>query len=48
MDLIITISKTSDGAKEYVQVISGDQFSVNVVLIADNVTVKDVRPKERR
>ena len=29
----ITISKTSDGKKEYLQIISADQFSTNVVLL---------------
>lgn len=41
--LTITIVKTSDGQREYVQVMSADQFTVNVVLIADKIEVKDAR-----
>jgi hypothetical protein len=29
----ITITKTADGRQEYVQIISADQFSTNIVLI---------------
>lgn len=41
--LRITITKTADGERQYVQIISGDQFTVNVVLIADEIEVKDAR-----
>jgi hypothetical protein len=29
----ITLSKTSDGKQEYLQIISEDQFTTNIVLI---------------
>jgi len=41
--LIITVSKTANGEKDYVQVISDDQFSINVVLIADEIEIRDAR-----
>ena len=43
MKLGITISPTANGDKTYLQVISEDQFSVNLVLIVDDVTVNDTR-----
>jgi hypothetical protein len=46
-DLKITISPTADGGATYVQIISGDQLSVNVVLIAKQVDLADVRPRFR-
>ena len=46
-DLRITITKTANGAHEYVQIMSGDNFTVNVVLIADRIEVIDSRPKPR-
>lgn len=41
--LTITISKTSDGLRDYVQVMSSDMVSVNVVLIADQIVLEDRR-----
>ena len=32
--LIITISKTADGQQDYMQIVSEDQFAINVVLIS--------------
>lgn len=46
--LTITVTKTSDGMAEYVQVMSDDQFAVNVVLIADKIEIRDSRPKKLR
>ncbi len=43
--LTITVSKTADGSDDYVQIMSGDQFTINVVLIAAEVEVNDSRPK---
>lgn len=43
--LHLTVSKTADGMHDYLQVVAGDQFTVNVVLIADLIEIKDVRPK---
>jgi septal ring factor EnvC (AmiA/AmiB activator) len=41
--LCITITETANGKAEYVQIISGDQVSVNVVLIADKIEINDAR-----
>lgn len=41
--LTVTISKTADGKDDYLQVLSLDQYSVNVVLISSKITLKDVR-----
>lgn len=41
--LAVTITKTADGAAEYMQITSADQFSVNIVLISPKITVKDAR-----
>lgn len=44
-DLKITLSKTADGQHDYLQIMSADQFAINIVLIAHKITVMDVRPK---
>jgi hypothetical protein len=41
--LLVTITKTADGRAEYMQVMSADQFSVNIVLISPRFTVTDAR-----
>jgi hypothetical protein len=41
--LRITVTKTSNGASDYVQIMSDDQFSVNVVLVAEGIEVADMR-----
>ena len=41
--LTITLSKTADGKHDYLQIITDDQFAINIVLIADKIDVKDVR-----
>jgi len=41
--LTITITKTADGLREYVQIMSADMFTINIVLIADQVEVEDTR-----
>lgn len=46
MKLNITITKTADGGRDYVQIMSDDCLSVNVVLVADKITVKDHRDEE--
>ncbi len=43
--LTVTISRTADGTADYLQIISADQFALNIVLISSKITVKDVRPK---
>lgn len=42
--LTIRVTKTSDGKSDYVQIMSADQFTANVVLIADEIEVLDSRP----
>lgn len=41
--LRITVTKTSDGARDYVQIMSADTISVNIVLVASLITVSDYR-----
>lgn len=41
--LTVTVSKTSDGQDDYLQIMSADQFSVNIVLISTKITVEDAR-----
>jgi hypothetical protein len=43
MKLTVTVSKTRNGKQDYLQVMSDDAVSVNVVLVADEVKVNDVR-----
>jgi len=43
----VTITKTSDGKQEYMQIISADQFSINIVLIGE-FELKDARPKKEK
>lgn len=42
MKLTITVSKTVDGAQDYLQILSGDAFSVNIVLLGE-IEVHDTR-----
>lgn len=41
--LTIQVSKTSDGSKDYVQITSPDQLSLNLVFVVEQVIVKDQR-----
>ena len=43
MKLNVTITKTSDGSRDYIQIMSDDMITVNVVLVADEIEVKDGR-----
>lgn len=44
LDLIrVTITKTSDRLGEYIQVMSHDQTSVNVVIVAKKIEIQDMR-----
>ncbi len=42
--LTITLQKTTDG-RDYVQIGDHALLSVNIVLIADEIDVKDLRPQ---
>jgi hypothetical protein len=41
--LIVTISRTTQGDADYMQIMSLDQFSTNIVLIAKVIVVDDAR-----
>lgn len=41
--LSVTVSKTKDGKNEYLQIMSDDMVSVNIVLIAKEMKIKDVQ-----
>ena len=51
-NLKLTLSKTQDGQHDYLQIVSDDQFALNVVLIAGKIEVDDRRepakPKRSR
>ena len=42
----IVLSQTSDGKKEYLQIMSEDMVSVNIVLVDDSFEIDDKRPGE--
>ena len=44
-NLNLLISKTSKGNQDYLQIMSDDYTSVNIVLVADKITVDDKRAK---
>ena len=44
--LNVTITETSDGLAEYIQIMSADLVSVNIVLIAGKIEVQDAREDE--
>ena len=46
MRLRIQVSKTSQGTQDYVQIMSDDMTSVNIVLIADRIEIEDARERK--
>ena len=46
--LAIVISKARDGVNDYVQIMSSDFMSVNVVLVAGAIEVEDGRPASKK
>jgi hypothetical protein len=42
MKLIITVQKARDG-RDYVQIMSDDQITTNIVLIAEEISIVDLR-----
>jgi hypothetical protein len=42
-EITITISKTANGKAEYLQVLSSDQFSLNLTAVSVKITVQDLR-----
>lgn len=47
MKLTITVTKTSDGLREYVQIMSEDMISINIVLIAEKMEIEDYRKAKK-
>ena len=47
MVLNVTITKTSNGLMDYIQIMSDDQISINCVFVAEEIEVEDHRNKER-
>lgn len=45
--LKVQITKTADGKADYIQILSADQFSINIVLIANSIEVRDQRPPKK-
>lgn len=43
MILKIEVSKTTKGDQDYLQVMSADMTSVNIVLLADKIEIRDTR-----
>lgn len=43
MDLKVTITKTANGLQDYIQIMSDDLMTTNIVLIADQIVVEDHR-----
>ena len=46
-NLKVTVNKLADGITDYLQIISDDQFALNIVLIAGKVEIIDHRPPKR-
>ena len=46
MELDVTITKTRTGTQDYIQIMSDDQFSVNICLVADEIRVSDHRVRD--
>jgi hypothetical protein len=45
MKLKVTVTKTSSGGQDYIQIMSDDMLSVNVVLVAEQIQIDDLRRK---
>ena len=41
--LTVQVTKTADGLNEYIQIMSSDMYTVNIVLIANTIEIKDDR-----
>lgn len=48
MKLNIVVSKARDGKHDYVQIMSEDMFSVNVVFVVDSIKIEDHREKKEK
>lgn len=47
-NLKVTISKTADGQSDYMQIMSVDLLSVNIVLVAPKIEVEDARKEKAK
>jgi len=45
--ITIQITKTTDGKDEYCQIMSEDQFAINIVLIANKIEIRDDRKRKK-
>ena len=43
MKLNVTVTKTANGEADYIQIMSEDMFSVNIVLISEEIKLEDLR-----
>ncbi len=43
MKLKVSVSKTSDGGKDDLQIMSDDLFTINIVLLAEEILIEDSR-----
>lgn len=41
----VTVTKTADGKGDYVQIMSDDMLSLNVVVVAQEIVLKDERKR---
>lgn len=48
MKLNITVTRTADAQQDYLQIMSDDMVSVNVVLVAESIEVRDRRTGDER
>jgi len=48
MKLKVLVSKTSHGDQDYLQIMSDDTVSVNVVLVAEKVEIEDARKRREK
>ena len=48
MILNVTVTKTADGLQDYIQIMSDDVITVNVVLVADTIKVEDHRKPTKK
>ncbi len=47
-NLKLTLSKTRDGQHDYLQIVSADQFALNLMLVADKIEVDERREPMRK
>ena len=48
MELNITVTPTAVGNKQYIQIMSDDAVSVNIVLVVDKININDARSHENK